>query len=124
MTIREVSRKYGISQDTLRYYERAGLIPPVTRTEGGVRNYTENDLKWVELVKCMRSAGLPVESIIRYVSLFQQGDATLSQRLELLRDQRQTLLAQREQIDVTLQRLQCKIERYEKAVETGKLSWD
>ena len=63
MTIKEVSEQYEISQDTLRYYERVGMIPPVTRTAGGIRNYTAEDLRWVELAKCMRSAGLPVEAV-------------------------------------------------------------
>lgn len=58
MTIKEVSQKYNISQDTLRYYERVGLIPTVARTSGGIRNYTENDLGWVENAICMRNAGV------------------------------------------------------------------
>ena len=77
MTIKEVSEKYDISQDTLRYYERIGMIPPVTRTSSGIRNYQESDLGWVEHVICMRSAGLPVESIIEYVKLCQEGDETI-----------------------------------------------
>ena len=81
MTIKEVSEKYGISQDTLRYYERVGMIPPVTRTAGGIRDYKEKDLAWVELAKCMRSAGLPVEAMIEYVRLTQEGDATIPARL-------------------------------------------
>lgn len=64
MTIKEVSQKYNISQDTLRYYERVGMIPKVTRTASGIRDYQESDLSWVELVICMRSAGLPVEALI------------------------------------------------------------
>lgn len=84
MTIKEVSKKYEISQDTLRYYERVGMIPPVTRTAGGIRNYTKEDLRWVELAQCMRSAGLPVEAMIEYVRLFQEGDSTISARLQLL----------------------------------------
>ena len=56
MTIKEVSEKYGISQDTLRYYERVKVIPAVTRTSGGIRDYQEEDLKWVELAVCMRNA--------------------------------------------------------------------
>lgn len=55
MTISEVSRKYDLTQDTLRYYERAGMIPPVHRTTGGLRDYSEEDCSWVELVKCMRA---------------------------------------------------------------------
>ena len=76
MSITEVSKKYGLSPDTLRYYERIGLIPPVHRTAGGVRDYTESDCNWVEFIKCMRGAGIQVEALIDYVALFQQGDAT------------------------------------------------
>lgn len=124
MTIREVSEKYEISQDTLRYYERVGMIPPVTRTAGGIRNYTEEDLRWVELAKCMRSAGLPVEAMIEYVRLFQEGDSTIPARLQLLTDQREVLLEQRRQIDATLNRLNYKISRYEEAAQTGVLRWE
>ena len=123
MTIKEVSEKYEISQDTLRYYERVGMIPAVTRTAGGIRNYSEEDLRWVSLAKCMRSAGLPVEAMIEYVRLFQQGDSTIPARLQLLVDQREALLEQRRQIDETLNRLNYKISRYETAVQTGVLCW-
>jgi len=123
MTIKEVSEKYNITADTLRYYERAGMIPPVTRDANGIRNYTEEDLKWVELAICMRSAGLPVEALAEYVSLFQQGDSTIPARLQLLTEQRQTLLNQRKQIEETLARLDQKIARYDVAMETGVLSW-
>lgn len=123
MTISEVSQKYNITQDTLRYYERAGMIPPVTRTEGGTRNYTQEDLRWVVLAKCMRSAGLSVESLADYVRLFREGDATIPQRLELLLRQREELMAQRNQIDDALGRLDFKIERYREAVHTGVLRW-
>lgn len=124
MIIKEVSEQYGISQDTLRYYERVGMIPPVTRTVGGIRNYTEEDLRWVGLAKCMRSAGLPVEAMIEYVRLYKEGDSTIPARLQLLIDQREVLLEQRKQIDETLNRLNYKISRYEKAVQTGVLSWE
>ncbi|MDO5573137.1 MAG: MerR family transcriptional regulator [bacterium] len=124
MTIKEVSEKYGITADTLRYYERVGMIPPVTRTEGGIRNYLEGDLSWVELALCMRSAGLPVEVMIEYLKLYQQGDATIAARMNLLKEQRETLLEQRKQIDTMLDRLDYKISRYEVAVKTGTLTWD
>ena len=124
MTIAEVSKRYDITQDTLRYYERIGMIPPVTRTSGGIRDYQEEDCKWVELAKCMRSAGLPIEVMIEYVKLYQEGDSTIYARLQLLLDQREALLYQRNQIDSTLDKLNYKIDRYEKAVETGNLSWD
>ena len=124
MTIKEVSEKYGISGDTLRYYEKIGMIPPVTRTAGGIRNYTETDLSWIELVLCMRNAGLPIEAIIEYVRLYRMGDSTFAARLSLLRNQRTALIAQKERIDEMLNRLNYKIARYEVAVETGKLTFN
>lgn len=124
MTITEVSKKYDITADTLRYYERVGMIPLVTRTVSGIRDYQEKDLNWVELAKCMRSAGLPVEAMIEYVKLFQDGDSTIPARLQLLIEQREALLQQRKQIEETLERLNYKISRYEVAVKTGKLTWD
>ena len=123
MTIAEVSKKYDISADTLRYYERVGMIPPVTRTASGIRDYQDSDLGWVGLAKCMRSAGLPVEAMIEYVRLYQDGDSTIPARLQLLLEQRQSLLEQKKKIDETLDRLNYKISIYEDAVKTGKLSW-
>ena len=60
MKIAEVSERYNISSDTLRYYERVGLIPPVNRNISGIRDYNELDIRRVEFIKCMRSAGLPI----------------------------------------------------------------
>lgn len=120
MTIKEVSEKYGISQDTLRYYERVNVIPKVTRTSGGIRNYQEEDLRWVELAVCMRNAGLPIESLIEYQRLFRAGDSTIPARLELLNEQMDILQKQKEQIEETMDRLSYKISRYEEAVKTGK----
>ena len=124
MTIKEVSEKYDIPTDTLRYYERIGAIPPVTRTSGGIRNYTEQDIAWVQLAKCMRSAGLPVEVLIEYLQLYQQGDKTIPARLQLLSEQRKALIEQKNSIDEMISRLDYKISRYEIAAETGVLSWD
>lgn len=124
MTIAEVSKKYELTPDTLRYYERVGMIPPVHRTPSGLRDYTEEDCGWVELAKCMRGAGLPVEAMIEYVRLFQEGEQTIPARLTLLEEQRERLLAQRNSINAMLKRLNYKIARYEKARETGVLSWD
>ena len=120
MTIKEVSEKYGISQDTLRYYERVNVIPKVTRTSGGIRDYQEEDLRWVELAVCMRNAGLPIESLIEYQRLFRAGDSTILARLELLNEQMDILQKQKEQIEETMDRLSYKISRYEEAMKTGK----
>lgn len=124
MTIKEVSEKYNISQDTLRYYERIGMIPAINRTPGGIRNYEESDLGWVELAICMRSAGLPIEALIEYVKLYQQGDTTFAARLQLLQEQKESLEEQKAQLEKAINKLNYKISRYEVAVQTGKLTWE
>jgi DNA-binding transcriptional MerR regulator len=116
MKIAEVSEQYGISLDTLRYYERIGLIPPVTRNESGIRDYNELDIRRVEFVKCMRSAGLPIEILIEYIGLVQQGDQTIEARKDILVEQRELLISRMEQMQKTLDILDHKIEVYEKAV--------
>lgn len=116
MTITEVSRMYGLPQDTLRYYERIGLIPTVNRSKSGIRDYTEEDRRWVEFIKCMRSAGLPIEALIEYVALFQQGDATIESRRNLLIEQKNILLEKMRDMQMSLERLNSKIEHYDKTV--------
>ncbi len=124
MTIKEVCKKYDITQDTLRYYERVGVIPEVSRTKGGIRDYTEQDIKWVENAVCMRSAGVPVEMLIEYVKLFQEGDSTITARRDLLMDARAEVQKNLDKYQATMDRLNYKISRYEEAVKTGVLTWD
>ena len=116
MRISEVSDQCGISSDTLRYYERIGLIPPVNRNENGIRDYNEFDLKRVEFIKCMRNAGLPIDVLIEYFKLVQQGDQTIGARREILMDQRAQLVAKMEEMQKTLDLLDYKISVYEDAV--------
>ena len=116
MKIAEVSEQYGISADTLRYYERIGLIPHVHRNEGGIRDYNELDLRRVDFIKCMRGAGLPVEVLIEYMGLVQQGDKTIEARKELLIEQRNLLMTRMAEMQKTLDLLNHKVEVYEKAI--------
>jgi len=116
MLIAEVSEKFNLSQDTLRYYERVGLIPRVNRTKSGIRDYTEEDCRWVEYIKCMRGIGIPVEILIEYVGLYQQGDETVDARKELLIEQRKQLGARMEEMKKVLNRLDDKIARYEQTI--------
>lgn len=113
MTITEVSKKYDITPDTLRYYERIGLIPPVPRTKGGIRNYDEESCRWIELMKCMRRAGVQIEALIEYVALFKQGDETLDARKAILIEQRSQLVDRMEDMQASLERLNEKIRLYE-----------
>ncbi|MEG1432613.1 MULTISPECIES: MerR family transcriptional regulator [Eubacterium] len=116
MTITEVSERYGLSADTIRYYERIGLIPPIHRRNNGIRDFTEEDCNWVSFAKCMRSAGLSIETLIEYVGMFRQGDATTGARKDLLIEQRVQLAHRIQEMQETLQRLDYKIERYEEII--------
>ena len=113
MRISEVSEHSGISTDTLRYYERIGLIPPVNRNRSGIRDYNEIDVKRVDFIKCMRSAGFPIETLIEYYGLVQQGDCTIDSRKDILKKQREQLVAKMEEIQKTLDLVDYKIEVYE-----------
>lgn len=116
MLIAEASEKYGLTQDTLRYYERMGLIPPVNRNKSGIRDYTEEDCRWVEFIKCMRGVGLPVALLKEYVGLYQQGVETIEARKELLIEQRKQLLIKMEDMKSVLERLDDKIYRYDQTI--------
>lgn len=113
MNISEAARINGVTPATLRYYEREGLIPPVTRKNGGVRDYQQDDLGWIEFVRCMRSAGLSVESLIEYTSLFREGTDTAEERKNILIRERDLLLLKYKEIGETIERLNGKIKSYE-----------
>ena len=118
MKIAEVSERYGMSSDTLRYYERIGLIQPVNRNVSGIRDYVDVDIRRVEFIKCMRSAGLPIEVLIEYVGLVQQGDRTIEARKDILIEQRELLAGRMKEMQKTLDILDHKIEVYENGVLT------
>ena len=113
VTIAEVAARYELSQDTLRYYERVGLIPPVTRTPSGLRDYREGDLKWVEFIKCMRGAGVSIEALVEYVALFQKGRESIPARKALLTEQRRQIAGRIEELQAALKRLDRKLDGYE-----------
>jgi len=116
MRISKVSEQTGFSADTLRYYEHIGLIPPINRNQSGIRDYREIDIKRIEFIKCMRSAGLPIDVLIEYIGLVQQGDQTIEARKEILEEQRDVLASKIENLQNTLDLLNHKIQVYEEAV--------
>ena len=122
MTISEVSEKYHMTPDTLRYYERVGLIPPVPRKSSGVRNYDEHSCGWGEFIRCMRAAGLPVVTLIEYVRMYQEGESTKDARKALLIEERKRLNERIETMQATRERLDYKIANYDRInQETEKL---
>ncbi len=113
MKIGEVSEQSGISSDTLRYYERIGLLPSVNRDKNGIRDYSELDIRRVEFVKCMRRVGFPIETLIEYYGFVQQGDQTIEARKDILQQQREQLVTKMEEMQKTMDLLDYKISVYE-----------
>ncbi len=116
MTIKEVSEKYELSADTIRYYERIGLIPHIPRKDNGIRDFDEASCGWVEFIKCMRSSGVQVEALVEYVSLFFQ-DNTEAARKDILVEQRARLQEQYNQLQTTMSRLDWKISHYDELIQ-------
>ena len=124
MTIKDVCERFGISADTLRYYEKVGAIPKVGRSQGGIREYDDEALSWVQNAVCLRKAGVSVEAIAEYVRLFNMGDGTIKDRLDLLLKEREELGRQLAELTEAANLLDWKISRYREAVETGMLDWN
>ena len=119
MTIAEVSKKYDLTADTIRYYEKIGLIPTIPRTEKEIRNFDEESCNWIEFIKCMRNAGMEIEALLEYVNLFKQGKTTVKARKRLLEEQREKLIEKKNNINATIERLDYKLELYNEII-SGK----
>ena len=116
MTISEICKKFDISSDTLRYYEKIGLLPKISRTKGGIRDYSQNDCNWIEFIKCMRAAGISIEKLVEYVNLFNQGDSNILQRKQILIEEREKIIEKLGILQNSLERLNYKIEHYDDLV--------
>ena len=112
MNIKSASDLLGISADTIRYYERVGLVPPITRTATGIRDFQDQDIETLEFIKCFRSAGVSVDSLVDYMSLYQKGDETREERLGILEDEKKRLEERLSQLQAALNRLNHKIKLY------------
>ena len=101
-TIKEVCKKTGLTAHTLRYYEKEGLLTDIRRSQGGFRQYSDENLEWLGLICCLKNTGMPLQEIARFVRLAHQGDSTLEERVELLKDHQEKIL---ERMDETQQYL-------------------
>lgn len=115
MTISEVAKKYDMTPEGLRYYERIGLLPTVNRNKNGIRNYTEEDCGWIEFIKCMKGAGLSIESLIEYVRLFKD-EGTLEARRLLLEEEYEKLKIKLTEMQAVALRLEGKLKFYDEKI--------
>ncbi|AMV61938.1 Transcriptional regulator, MerR family [Pediococcus damnosus] len=127
MNINGVSEKFELTKDTLRYWERIGLLPEIKRNESGYREYSEHDMNWVFYIKALRKAGMSIESLIEFVKLYREGNQTVDSRKSLLVDQRQELADKRSELNKTIKYLDFKINHFEDHTlnyEREKLAYD
>jgi DNA-binding transcriptional MerR regulator len=113
----QVTEKTGFTIDTLRYYERIGLLHHVGRTAGGRRTFTDHDVEFLQLLRCLRYTGMPVAEMLRFVELLRSGDATQDERLEVLREHEARVEAQIERLREHQEHIRFKIALYSGASE-------
>ena len=122
-SIQDVSKKTGLTAHTLRYYEKEGLISGVERTQGGFRQYTDEDLERLGLICCLKNTGMSIQEIARFVQLTREGDHTLQERVELLREHRERVLERMAEMQKYLEKVTWKLNFFSeklRAYEAGQ----
>lgn len=116
-TVKEVAEMMKLTPYTVRYYENAGLIPFVDRTEGNIRMFSEYSLNWLRMAHCLRSTGLSIEGIKHYIALCMKGDCTIPERAEMIFKQEAILREQLESLQQQMVVLGYKKEYYQKLLK-------
>jgi DNA-binding transcriptional MerR regulator len=118
-TVGEMAKLLEVPSSTLRYYDKEGLLPFVERSSGGIRMFQETDFEWLQIISCMKKAGMSIRDIRQYIELTMQGDATIGLRLQMFRRQRDALKAQISEMERTLETVEYKCWFYEAAQAAG-----
>ena len=122
-SIQDVSKKTGLSAHTLRYYEKEGLLSHVDRSPGGFRQYTDEDMEALGLICCLKNTGMSLQEITRFVSLTHEGDQTLKERVELLREHRENVIQRMHEMQKYLEKVTWKLNYFSEklhAYEAGE----
>ena len=118
-TIGEMSKKLGIPASTLRYYEKEQLLPCVERTTGGIRMFKESDLEFLNIINCLKKAGVSISGIRDFIALVKQGDASIDARLAFFQREKECVLRQIGELKKTLEVLEFKCWYYTQAKQEG-----
>lgn len=118
-TVGEMAKQIGVAPSTLRYYDKEGLLPFVERSGGGIRLFKDSDREWLAVIECLKKTGMPIREIKRFVDLCREGDATIDERLQLIKRRRDAVLKQMESLNETLSLLEYKLWYYETAKKAG-----
>ena len=118
-TVGEMAKMLGVSASTLRYYDKEGLLPFVERSFGGIRMFRDSDIEWLQVIGCMKKAGMSIKDIKQYIEMALQGDETIGLRLDMFRRQREALKAQMEELRHAMEMVEYKCWYYETAKAAG-----
>jgi DNA-binding transcriptional MerR regulator len=118
-TIQDAAAETGVSRDTLRYYEKSGILPGIARSQSGHRRFSDNDMGWIKLVQCLRATGMPIEDLHAYAELMQQGDSTAGERLRILEEHRRRIKADMAELEIALDLVDRKIAGYDEVLARG-----
>jgi DNA-binding transcriptional MerR regulator len=118
-TIQDAAAETGVSRDTLRYYERIGILPGISRSKSGHRRFSDDDMGWIKLVQCLRATGMPIEDLHAYAELAQQGDATAPERLRILTEHRRRIKEDMAELATALELVERKIAGYDEVLARG-----
>ena len=118
-TVGEMAKMLGVSASTLRYYDKEGLLPFVERSFGGIRMFRDSDIEWLQVIGCMKKAGMSIRDIKQYIEMALQGDETIGLRLDMFRRQREALKAQMEELRHAMEMVEYKCWYYETAKAAG-----
>ena len=121
-TVGEMAKKLNIAPSTLRYYDKEGLLPFIERSGGGIRMFKEEDFDFLSIIECLKKTGMPIKDIKIFIDWCMEGDATITERLNLIKEQRESVLSQMEQMQQTLNMLNYKQWYYETAQKAGTCS--
>jgi len=118
-TVGEMAKRMNVAPSTLRYYDKEGLLPFVERSRSGIRMFKDEDLEWLLIIDCLKKTGMPIKNIKTFMEWTQQGDGTISQRLQMFFEQRKAVEEQLAQLQDTLDILNYKCWYYETAQAAG-----
>ena len=118
-TIKQVAEKLGVAVSTLRYYDKEGLLPFIDKKENGTRVFKDEDFNGLSIISCMKSSGVPIKDIKKYMDLCTEGDSTLKERMEIFLERKEIVKKQIEELNNVLETIDYKICYYESAIEAG-----
>lgn len=118
-TIKEVAEKMDISEHTLRFWAKSGFFPFVKRNQNNIRQFSDNDLEWVKIVKCLRSVGTENKAIKRYIDLCIVGDSTIEERYKIILGTKEKALMQMDELKKQLAILEYKENFYKNLIKNN-----